>query len=67
MSDCTRTEFLLSALRAHSFRARMFDADVCSIGIALKSGMIGPEEAVQWMQEIGAEVRTMPDDKNIGE
>jgi hypothetical protein len=64
MSDESHREFLLSALRAASLRAKLFDADVCSIGIALKSNMVSPEQAVKWIKDIGASdaVGMIPDE-----
>jgi len=54
MSDEAHREFLLSALRAASLRAKMFDADICSVGIALKANMITIPEALKWIKDIGA-------------
>lgn len=54
MSDENHREFLLAALRAASLRAKLFDADVSTIGIALKANMVTPEEAVKWIKDIGA-------------
>jgi hypothetical protein len=53
MSESHR-EFLLSALRAASLRARMFEVEINSIGIALKGGLVTPVEALQWVKDIGA-------------
>lgn len=47
-------EFLLSALRAASLRARMFEVDINSIGIALKAEMVTPDQALKWIKDIGA-------------
>ncbi len=54
MSDESHREFLLSALRAASLRAKMWDVELTTIGIALKSGMVGPDEAVKWLKDVGA-------------
>jgi hypothetical protein len=54
MSDDPHREFMLSALRAASLRAKLFDADMTSIGIALRDCMITPAEAVKWINDIGA-------------
>ena len=43
--------FLLAALRAASARAKMLDADITTIGIALKGGLIGADTAVQWIRD----------------
>ena len=64
MSDCTHREFLLSALRAASLRAKLFDAEINSIGIALRENMITPEQAIKWIKDIGAleAIGTIPDE-----
>jgi len=46
-------EFLLSALRAASMRAKMMECDINTIGVALKANLIGPETAVQWIRDAG--------------
>ena len=54
MSDDVHREFLLSALRAAALRAKLFEADVNSIGIALRANMVTNEQALKWIQDIGA-------------
>jgi hypothetical protein len=66
MSDDTHREFLLSALRAASLRAKLFDADVCTIGIALKACMISPVEAVMQLRDLGADIGKIPDEITNG-
>jgi hypothetical protein len=44
-------EFLLAALRAASLRAKAIDADLTTIGVALKGGLIGADTAVAWIRE----------------
>lgn len=51
MSD--RTDFLLSALRVASVRARLLESEINSIGVALKAGFITDEQAVAWAVECG--------------
>ena len=46
-------DFLLAALRAASVRAKLMEADINSIGVALKGDLIGPETAVQWIRDAG--------------
>ena len=62
-------EFLLSALRAASLRAKLFDADVSSIGVALKAHMITVEQALKWIKDIGAmeSIGMIPDEIVNGE
>jgi hypothetical protein len=45
------TEYLLAELRCASLRARLWQADITSIGIALKAGWISPEEAVELLAD----------------
>ena len=44
-------DFLLTVLRAASIRARLMEADLNSIGVALKGGLIGADTAVQWIRD----------------
>jgi hypothetical protein len=46
-------EFLLAALRAASARAKLMDADITTIGVALKGNLIGADTAVQWRRDAG--------------
>jgi hypothetical protein len=43
----SRQEYLLAELRCAELRARLWQANITSIGIALKAGWISPEEAVE--------------------
>lgn len=54
MSDEDHREFLLSALRAASLRARMYEIEIQSVGIALKGNMVTVTEALKWIKDIGA-------------
>lgn len=69
MSECSHREFLLAALRAASFRAKLFAADIDTIGIALKEQMITAEEAVKWIIDAGLKdsVGKIPDEIANGE
>lgn len=57
-------EFLLSALRGGVLKAKLFEVELNSVGIALKSGMIDPVQAMKWLKDIGAEwfVGMVPDE-----
>lgn len=46
-------EFLLAALRAASARAKMIEADINTVGVALRGNMIDAETAVRWIMENG--------------
>lgn len=43
----SRVEYLLAELRCAALRARLQQADIEAVGIALKAGWIGPEQAVE--------------------
>lgn len=43
----TRVDYLLAELRCAALRARLWHADIESIGLALKTGWITPEQAVE--------------------
>jgi len=57
-------EFLLSALRGGVLKAKLFEVELNSVGVALKSGMITPLQAMRWLKAIGAEwfVGMVPDE-----
>jgi hypothetical protein len=44
-------EFLLSALRAASLRAKLTSTEMDSIGVALKRGLVSAEEAIAWLHD----------------
>jgi hypothetical protein len=46
-------EFLLAALRAATARARAMQLDLDTIGVALRGDLIGPDTAVQWINNAG--------------
>lgn len=46
------TEFLLSALRVASLRARLAATEFDSIGVALKRGLVSYDEAVAWLHDV---------------
>jgi hypothetical protein len=46
-------EFLLAQLRCASLRARLTAADLDTVGIALRAGIVDPEAAVDWLLELG--------------
>jgi len=43
----TRIEYLLAELRCASLRARLWQADIDAVGLALKAGLIDPDHAVE--------------------
>jgi len=50
----TRTEYLLAELPAAAVRARLWQADIEAVGLALKGGLISPEQAIGLVDESGA-------------
>jgi hypothetical protein len=53
----TRRDYLLAELRCASLRARLWQADIDAVGLALKAGLIEPEGA-----RIAARLRLPPID-----
>ena len=51
MEEEMHKEFLLQALRAAALRCRVMNADLETIGIALKGNLIGADTAVAWIRE----------------
>jgi hypothetical protein len=48
MTDtATRSDYVLAELRAAALRARLWQADIEAIGVALKAGWITPDQAVE--------------------
>jgi hypothetical protein len=50
----TRADYLLAELRCAALRARLWQADIEAVGIALKGGLISPEEALENLHDCGA-------------
>ena len=58
MTDLTlvardKREYLLAELRAAALRARLWQADIDAIGLALKAGLISPDQAVEHLSDCG--------------
>ena len=49
-----RKEFMLAALRTASLRAKLYETEINSVGVALKGGLIDSYTAMQWIKDIGA-------------
>jgi hypothetical protein len=47
-----RQEFVLATLRGASLRVRLIASDIDAAGIALKGGLISPETALEWVNEV---------------
>ena len=46
------TEFLLSALRVATLRARLAANELDSIGVALKRGLVSYDDAMAWLHDV---------------
>jgi hypothetical protein len=47
----TRIEYLLAELRCASLRARLWQADIDAVGLALKAGLVEPEQALELLAD----------------
>jgi hypothetical protein len=47
----TRRDYLLAELRCAALRARLWQADIDAVGLALKSGLIEPEQALELLAD----------------
>jgi hypothetical protein len=47
-----RQEFVLATLRSASLRVRLIDNEIAAAGAALKGGLISPEAALEWVNEM---------------
>lgn len=56
-----RREFMLAALRTARKRAELMISDIDEIGLSLKFGMISPEGAVTWADQVGALAMILPE------
>ena len=61
VGNSTEGDVLLSALRSAAIRAKLDANELQTIGIALRSHMISPEEAVAWLMDIGLVTQVIPD------
>jgi hypothetical protein len=50
----SRVDYLIAELRAASLRARLWVADIDAIAIALKAGLIHPEQALELLHDCDA-------------
>jgi hypothetical protein len=48
-----RREYPLAELRAAAFRARLWQADIDAVGLALKAGLISPDPDVEHLSDCG--------------
>jgi hypothetical protein len=50
----TRIDYLLQELRCASMRARLCAGDIDAVGMALKVGLVTPEEAIEMLEDCPA-------------
>ena len=60
MSDDDHREFLLQRLRQAMLQAKLMEAELASIGIALKNDMIDCDTAARWLHEQNLYWMVMP-------
>jgi hypothetical protein len=48
-----KREYLLAELRAAALRARLWQVDIDAVGLALKAGLISPNQAVEHLSDCG--------------
>jgi hypothetical protein len=63
MMDTSRCDYLLAELRAASLRARLWQADIEAVGLALKAGLVEPEQALALLHDCDALYLVAPDDE----
>jgi hypothetical protein len=47
----SRIEYLLAEFRCASLRARLWQADIDAVGMALKAGLVSPEQALELLHD----------------
>ena len=50
-SNFSDSDFLLASLRTATLRARLAANEFDTIGIALRRGLVSPDEAVAWLHD----------------
>jgi hypothetical protein len=54
MSSADQRDYLLAELRCAVMRARLWQADIEAVGIALRGGLIDPDQALEILAECDA-------------
>jgi hypothetical protein len=54
MNVTDRRDYLLAELRVASLRARLWQAEIEAIGLAVKGGLIEPEQALEFLNDCDA-------------
>ena len=47
----TRRDYLMAELRCASLRARLLQADIDAVGLAIKAGLVEPEQALELLAD----------------
>jgi hypothetical protein len=47
----SRRDYLLAELRCASLRARLWQSDIDAVGLALKAGLVEPEQALELLAD----------------
>jgi hypothetical protein len=48
----SRRDFVLASLRCTSLRIKLIESEIAAIGTALKGGLISPDMALEWAEEM---------------
>ena len=49
-----RREYFLQEMRCARLRARLLQNDLTALGLAVKGGLIDPEQAIEWLHDCDA-------------
>ena len=58
----TRRDYLMAELRCASLRARLWQADIEAVGMALKAGLVDPEQALELLADCDCLQFVSPED-----
>jgi hypothetical protein len=61
----TRHEYLLAELRCAAMRARLWQSDIEAVGMALKAGLIEPEQALELLADCDAFYLVAPNEEGV--
>ena len=61
----TRHEYLLAELRCAAMRARLWQSDIEAVGMALKVGLIEPEQALELLADCDALYLVAPNEEGV--
>jgi hypothetical protein len=61
----TRHEYLLAELRCAAMRARLWQSDIEAVGMALKAGLIEPEQVLELLADCDALCLVAPNEDGV--